>query len=105
MKNSNGKIPEALISKVKRFENMVNFNIIEKLEKICKDMYISDKISPQAFDYVCPICESYMFYIYYINPGKNKPFTTECLNCKSNSSKRTLDCAKMELLFSLKHNK
>jgi rubrerythrin len=99
-----GKIPIALLEKVKKFEKMLSFNVLNKLEQICDGFKISAENPPQAFDYVCPICEAFLFYIYVSVPEKNKKNITECPYCKSQSSKRTVESTNLELLFSLKHN-
>jgi hypothetical protein len=98
-----GTIPDALRNKVAKFKGMTTFDVMDRLEQLCTNLSGSDQNPPEAYNFVCPICESFMFYLIVDIPGQNKPHTVSCQHCKSKSGKRTVECAKIELLFSLKH--
>jgi transcription elongation factor Elf1 len=90
---------------IEKHQKLAQGDLVQKYYEIAKKFRCKDKSQIEIYNFVCPICESYMSYLIMVDPAKQAPHQVECANCNSRSSQRAVDCVDLKLFFFLKHTR
>jgi hypothetical protein len=95
--SSNNLDIEKYIDKYKKFAAV---DLKKKYEEIKKRIGGKNAKNLGIYEFVCPICESYMSFLLVSDPKKNREKEIGCSVC---SHKRKVNCDEIHLFFFLKH--